>query len=220
MSEIIYKVEVKPFSHATLPSCLAGLAGNGWYSFILTELPDNTHCLLTGVIYSSVDRPCGLTLGLLVPLCVLVGSLELHGSTYLDGLDLVDICTRLLREAFLFQLLQQGQGFLLPSFVPFLFLQLHSREQTGQWCWDTASCGYQTHFMGGSQHPGACGAGHNIRGTGGLTAAWSQCGILPQGHSSLGRDPPAVVSMALGTVILTHSRGCNVGCKVRLQDCM
>ena len=101
-------MEVKPFSDATLLSYLAGLAGNGWYSVILT-----VSSLITPAVFSrstakhsSVARPCGLTLGLLVPLCVLVGSLESHGSTYLDGPDLVEICTGLLREAFLFQLLQ------------------------------------------------------------------------------------------------------------------
>lgn len=41
-----------------------------------------------------------------------------QGSTYLDRRD---ICISLLSEAFLIQLLQRGQGFLLLS-VPLLFL--------------------------------------------------------------------------------------------------
>lgn len=58
--------------------------------------------------------------------------LESRGSAYLDALDLADVRSGSLGEAFLFPPLQRRQGLLLPRFVPLLLLQLRSTEQRGQ----------------------------------------------------------------------------------------
>lgn len=132
-------MEVKPFSDASLPGCLAEPVGNGYYCFTqaVSSLitPSGFSC---GTWWS--PGPMGQPLGCqFSPTCPYELS-ESQGSTYLDRRD---ICASLLSEAFLIQLLQRGQGFLLLS-VPLLFLQPHSREQTGKWCRVAALHRYQT----------------------------------------------------------------------------